>query len=63
MAVKDNLYDALAYAGQVEGAAKSHRKEIKKPCCSSSIQKIRKIQTISIKKNPMAMQKHSHGIS
>ena len=29
MAVKNNLYDALEYAGQVEEAAKSHRKEIK----------------------------------
>ncbi len=30
MAVKDNLYDALEYAGQVEEAAKSHRKEMKR---------------------------------
>ena len=30
MAVKNNLYDALEYAGQVEEAAKSHRKEIKR---------------------------------
>lgn len=29
MAVKNNLYDALEYAGQVEEAAKSHRKEVK----------------------------------
>lgn len=29
MAVKNNLYDALEYAGQVEEAAKSHRQEIK----------------------------------
>lgn len=29
MAVKNNLYDALEYAGQVEEAAKSHRKAIK----------------------------------
>ena len=29
MAVKNNLYDALEYAGQVEEAAKSHRKEMK----------------------------------
>ncbi len=29
MAVKNNLYDALEYAGQVEEAAKSHRKERK----------------------------------
>ena len=29
MAVKNNLYDALEYAGQVEEAAKSHRKENK----------------------------------
>ncbi len=29
MAVKNNLYDALKYAGQVEEAAKSHRKEMK----------------------------------
>ena len=30
MPVKNNLYDALEYAGQVEEAAKSHRKEKKK---------------------------------
>jgi len=30
MAVKNNLYDALEYAGQVEEAAKSHRKELKR---------------------------------
>ncbi len=30
MAVKNNLYDALEYAGQVEEAAKSHRKEMKR---------------------------------
>ncbi len=30
MAVKNNLYDALDYAGQVEEAAKSHRKEQKR---------------------------------
>ena len=30
MAVKNNLYDALDYAGQVEEAAKSHRKEMKR---------------------------------
>ncbi len=30
MAVKNNLYDALEYAGQVEEAAKSHRKNMKK---------------------------------
>ena len=30
MAVKNNLYDALEYAGQVEEAAKSHRKEKKR---------------------------------
>ena len=30
MAVKNNLYDALEYAGQVEEAAKSHRKERKR---------------------------------
>ncbi len=29
MAVKNNLYDAMEYAGQVEEAAKSHRKEMK----------------------------------
>ncbi len=29
MPVKNDLYDALEYAGQVEEAAKSHRKEIK----------------------------------
>lgn len=29
MAVKNNLYDALEYAGQVEEAARSHRKELK----------------------------------
>lgn len=29
MAVKNNLYDALEYAGQVEEAAKSHRKAMK----------------------------------
>lgn len=29
MAVKNNLYDVLEYAGQVEEAAKSHRKEMK----------------------------------
>ncbi|MCM1212515.1 MAG: transposase [Blautia sp.] len=29
MAVKNNLYDALEYAAQVEEAAKSHRKEMK----------------------------------
>ena len=30
MAVENNLYDALEYAGQVEEAAKSHRKEMKR---------------------------------
>ena len=30
MPVKNNLYDALEYAGQVEEAAKSHRKEMKR---------------------------------
>lgn len=30
MAVKNNLYDALEYAGQVEEAAKSHRQEMKR---------------------------------
>lgn len=30
MAVKNNLYDALEYAGQVEEAAKSHRKNMKR---------------------------------
>ena len=30
MPVKNNLYDALEYAGQVEDAAKSHRKEMKR---------------------------------
>ena len=30
MAVKNNLYDALEYAGQVEEAAKPHRKEMKR---------------------------------
>ena len=30
MAVRNNLYDALEYAGQVEEAAKSHRKEMKR---------------------------------
>lgn len=30
MAVKNNLYDALEYAGQVEEAAKSHRREMKR---------------------------------
>ncbi len=30
MAVKNNLYDALEYAGQVEETAKSHRKERKR---------------------------------
>lgn len=30
MAVKNNLYDALEYAGQVEEAAKSHRKKMKR---------------------------------
>ena len=30
MPVKNNLYDALEYAGQVEEAAKSHRKEVKR---------------------------------
>lgn len=30
MAVKNNLYDALEYAGQVEEAARSHRKEMKR---------------------------------
>ncbi len=30
MAVKNNLYDALEYAGQVEEAAKAHRKEMKR---------------------------------
>jgi len=30
MVVKNNLYDALEYAGQVEEVAKSHRKEIKR---------------------------------
>lgn len=29
MAVRNNLYDALEYAGQVEEAAKSHRKQMK----------------------------------
>lgn len=29
MAVKNYLYDALEYAGQVEETAKSHRKEMK----------------------------------
>ena len=29
MPVKDNLYDALDYAGQVEEAAKSHRRAMK----------------------------------
>lgn len=30
MAVKNNFYDALEYAGQVEEAAKSHRKEMRR---------------------------------
>lgn len=30
MAVKNNLYDALEYAGQVEAATKSHRQEMKR---------------------------------
>lgn len=30
MAVRNNLYDALDYAGQVEEAAKSHRKAMKR---------------------------------
>ncbi len=30
MAVKNNLYDALEYTGQVEEAAKSHRQEMKR---------------------------------
>ena len=30
MTVRNNLYDALEYAGQVTEAAKSHRKELKK---------------------------------
>ncbi|MCM1088796.1 MAG: hypothetical protein NC419_11610 [Muribaculaceae bacterium] len=30
MAVKNNLYDALEYAGQVEETAKSHRQELKR---------------------------------
>ena len=30
MAVKNNLYDALEYAGQVEEAAKSHRREMRR---------------------------------
>ena len=30
MPVKNNLYDALEYAGQVEEAAKSHRNEMKR---------------------------------
>ncbi len=30
MAVKNNLYDALEYVGQVEEAARSHRKEMKR---------------------------------
>ena len=30
MAVKNNLYDALEYAGQVEEAAKSHRQEMRR---------------------------------
>ena len=30
MTVRNNLYDALEYAGQVAEAAKSHRKELKK---------------------------------
>ena len=30
MTVKNNLYDALEYAGRVEEAAKSHRKEMKR---------------------------------
>ncbi len=30
MAVKNNLYDALEYAGQVEEASKSHQKEMKR---------------------------------
>ena len=30
MAVKNNLYDALEYAGQVDETAKSHRKEMKR---------------------------------
>lgn len=30
MAVKNNLYDALEYAGQVEESAKSHRQEMKR---------------------------------
>ncbi|MCM1122617.1 MAG: transposase [Eubacterium sp.] len=30
MAVKNNLYDALEYAGQVEEAARSHRREMKR---------------------------------
>lgn len=30
MPVKNNLYEALKYAGQVEEAAKSHRKEMQR---------------------------------
>lgn len=30
MPVKNNLYDALEYAGQVESAARSHRRELRK---------------------------------
>ncbi len=45
MAVKNNLYDALEYAGQVEEAAKSHRKEMKqrKEKGKTSAEKGRKI--------------------
>lgn len=36
MAVRNNLYDTLEYAGQVEEAARSHRTEMKKRSSESS---------------------------
>lgn len=42
MPVKNNLYDALEYAGQVEEAAKSHRKAMKKRKGELSVDEDRK---------------------
>lgn len=43
MAVKNNLYDALDYAGQVEKAAKSHREARKKrPKSTATVEKEKK---------------------
>lgn len=45
MPVKVNLYDALEYAGQVEEAAKSHRKELKRKQGELSVDADRKTPT------------------